>query len=322
MTYKFILSSSVLILGQFAFAGFSIFAAETNAFSQGGNTAAYGGIQRYNFASNNAPAIAGPGVAASALHDPAGLVYRNNNLYVMNRHGNTIGQGSVQKMAWNGSSLGAPTTIATQSSPAYQGFHGGNFAPNGDLFQTTVSNGTRRYRDTGSGYVDIGGVASGDVRDAWVSPDGKKLWETTAGGQLRVTDILANSFGGTTIVSIGGGALHQMARRGNSIYATVFQSGQVRRIDFDANYMPTGHTAVASSSSALGIAFSPDGNEMFVSGHQSNQIERFGFSSGLWISNGNFATGHNMGYLAMVPEPASMIALAAGAALLLRRRKN
>ncbi|HLO97625.1 MAG TPA: hypothetical protein VK171_03430, partial [Fimbriimonas sp.] len=254
-----VLISVVFGAASLASAQHTLFAAESVSGSLGGNTSLYGGLQQYDFASTGGAFVAGPGLTPGQLNDPVGVFFSGSSLYVGNRHGNNQGLGSVQKFSWDGSSLSGGATVATQSSSSFQGFHGFTFAPNGDMFVTTVNGGTRRYRDSGSGLVDIGGTSSGAVRDAWISPDGSKLFETTVGNTIVVTDVLANSFGSSSSFGVAGSnAMHQMAFRGGSLYVTGFNSSTVHQISLDGSYNPVSSSIVANINAALGIAFSPD----------------------------------------------------------------
>ena len=320
-----ICSALVVLLTQGALAQFTLFAAETNSGSLGGDTAHYGGVQQYDFASTGGSFVAGGGLAAADLHDPVGLVVRNSKLYVSNRWGNTQGKGSVQDFDFDfgTKTLSGGATVAVQTTAASQGFHGFQFAPNGDLYVTTVSNGTHRYRDTGSGYTEIASVANGAVRDVWISPDGKKMITSGVGNALHITDIVGDGFGNSTDFTMSqANATHQMAFRGGSLYVTSFNSSKVIKVELDADYDPTSSSVLFDVSGAIGITFSPDGEEMFVSSHTGNFIQRYLDNGGTWTDNGKFDTGHNMGYLAAVPEPASMSVLGLGALALLRRRKK
>ena len=315
-----------LVANAGAFAQFTVFAAETVAGSVGGNTAAYGGVQQYNFTGNGSAATPGAGIAASQLSDAISPVFHNGQLFVGNRHGNTLGQGSIKRFDWNGVVASNGTTVVTAASAADQGFHGFAFAPNGDVFVNTVNNGTRRFRDPGTGFADIGGTSAAQARGALVSADGTKLYETIVGNDsIRVTEILANGFGASSNFNVAGAsAMHQLVMRNGKIMVTGFNSSTVHEVTLDASGMPTSSAIVANVPAALGIPFSPDGQEMFISGHTTNNLTRLTQSGNTWQSNGTIATGTNMGYLATaaVPEPGSFAVLGLGAAALIRRRRK
>lgn len=323
MNTRFVFISFGLLGAVASQASFTLFAAESTAGSNGANTSLYGGVQQYDFATTGGSATMGAGLAASTVHDPVGLRF-TGKLHVGNRFGNTLGQGSVQSFDWTGGALSGGTTIATASNPAYQGFHGFSFAPNGDLFVTTLSNGTRWYRDSGSGFVDIGGTGSGATRDALVSPDGKYLYETTTGNTLVVHQIGASSLTNVMNMGISGASsMHQMTWHAGAIYLTAFNSSSIHKVDLDSAYLPSSNSMVMNSTGAIGIAFSPDGQEMFVSSHTGNLISRYlSNGSGGWNANGTIGTGHNMGYLATTPEPGTWAALGLGAMAMLRRRRK
>lgn len=312
----------VLCFASGANAAFTLFASETPAGSLGSNTSAYGALEQYSISSSGGTATAGPGLPSSTLHDPSGLSFYNGHLFIANRHGNTLGLGSVQRADWDGSTLSNVTTVATQASPSDQGFHGIGFGPDGDLYITTVNNGTHRFRDSGSGYAQIAATSNGAVRDAWITPDGSKLFETTTGNAILVTQLTGSGFGGTTSFAVNGAsAMHQMTMMGGSLYVTGFNSGTVHKITLDGSFNPVSSTTVANSTGAIGIAFSPDAQEMYVSRHSIGDIERFSLSGSNWTSTGFILTGKSMGYLA-VPEPGVMLGWCAGlCSLLLFRRK-
>ncbi len=287
--------------------GYALFVAETTMGSLGGNTAAYGGVQRYNFTLSGAAATAGTGIPAGQLSDPVGLFYANSKLYVSNRHGNTLGQGSVKAFDWDGSALsGVGTTVATSTSGSYAGFHGLSVAGDGKLYVSTVNGGSRQFTPPGSPFPDTGGTTSYAGRDAWISPDGAVLIEAGTGGSVRVSDVSGNTFSNYTNFQIPGGTtFHQLTYQGGSLYCAGFSSSTVHRVDLGVNFKPTGSTQLFNLANGIGIGFSPDGNEMYVSGHTTNRINRYVIGgNGSWIDNGAIATGHNMGYIAVIPTGA------------------
>ncbi len=298
-------------LSSFASADFTIFAAEAITGSLGGNTALYGGVQRHDFVLAGGASVLGTGIPSSQLADPAGVFFQGGKLHVSNRHGNTLGLGSIRSFDWDGSNLSAGTVIASSSVAGFQGWHGSTVAPNGDIFVSTVVGGSRRFRDTAGTFSDIGGTSLAQVRDVMVSPDGTKLIETVIPSTLRVSNIVpgSTSFNSSFVVS-SANAMHQMTMRGGALYTTSFNAGKVHKVELNSSFLPVSSSVILSVESPIGICFSPDGNEMFISGHTTNRISRFVISGiGTWIPNGFIATGKNMGYLATVnrPGPAARI---------------
>lgn len=306
----------------FAQAQFTLFAAESAAGSLGGNTSLYGGIQQYDFATTGGSASVGSGMAASALHDPAGLRMVGNQLYAGNRWGNQSGQGSVSRFNFDGSNLTFDIEVTGNSQSAIHGIDVNSVT--GELFTSGSNNGVRRFLPSGGSFTANGGYNNGDLRDVLVSADGTKIYQTLINSVIRVTDLTTNT--NTDFTVSGSAAMHQMALHGGSLYVTSFQTGTVHKVVLDGSLMPVSSSAVVNVNSAIGLAFSPDGQEMFVSGHQTNLVSRFlADGNGGWTANGSIATGHNMGYLATygaVPEPGSMVLLGLGAVAFARRKRK
>ena len=306
----------------FAQAQFTLFATETTSGSLGGNTSLYGGIQQYNFATTGGAATAGPGVDASLLHDPAGLRAAGNSVYVGNRWGNQAGQGSVQEFTFDGAGLNFSQDI---TGNGLQRTHGLGINPiTGELAAVNAGNGgASRFLPSGPGFTSNGSWSGGDWRDLIFSADGTKAYVTELNSTIRVIDVATGT--STTFGVSGASAMHQMAWNNGSLYVTSFNSSSVHRVDLDASGDPVSSVVVATPAAAIGIAFSTDGQEMFVSGHTSDTIFRFLNNNGVWDANGTIDTGHNMGYLAVVdsvPEPGTMALLGLGAMAALRRKKK
>lgn len=319
LTLKFASVTALVGFAVFGNAQFSLFATESQNGSLGGNTSLYGGIQQYNFASTGGVAVAGPGIASSVVHDPVGLRSMGTTVFVGNRFGNQANLGSIQQFTFNGTGLTFNQDI---TGNGLQRVHGVDVNPvSGELYGVNIfSAGVSRFLPSGGSFNPNGMISGGDWRDVLASPSGNKLYTTELNNVIRIHDIVTNT--NTTFTVSGSNAMHQMAWHNGAIYVTSFNSGTVHRIDLDANGNPTGSSIVVNSPSAIGIAFSPDGQEMFVSGHTTNDINRYQFSGNAWSLTGTINTGHNMGYLAVVPEPGTMVLLGAGAFAMLKRRRR
>lgn len=286
-----------------ASAQYTIFAAETPAGNLGGNVAAYGELKAYHVATAGGAATVANGLPSTELSDPIGVVGMYGRLYISNRHGNTLGQGSLKTYEWNGTNLTSGVTIATAAQTSHQGFHGFSFSPSSDLFMSTNAGGSRRFRDMGAGYADIDGTNSGSPRDVWVAPDGSAVIESMANGQLLWRPVSGGSMGAPISFQVTGAALHQMAYSGGFLYVTSFGVGLIHKVTLDANFKPIATSDLIVVPNAIGVCFSPDGQEMFVSLHNTtNGIMRYLNNAGTWVPNGSIATGKSMGYVTTVAD--------------------
>lgn len=172
----------------------------------------------------------------------------------------------------------------------------------------------------------MGTLLSGPFRDVFFSGDGMIMYATqgVTGNLIRYNFSDSSS---TSYNIAGTSGLHNGNWRGDHLFVSDFGSNKVMDIAFDANGAVVSSTVAATVSGAIGVCFSPDQTEMFVSSHTGNSITRFLYNSGTsaWDFESVINTGVAMGdieTIAPVPEPASLAVLGLGALALLRRRKK
>lgn len=304
-------------------AGFKLLVTETQAGSNP-NPMSWQGVRQFDIAGSGGMATPIAGIPANQLSDPAGLALdANGKLFVGNRHGNS-NPSTVSRFNYN-VDTGAATADGNISGNSLFGVHGVAFNPvNGEMFAANVGGPVSRFTFDGMGNaVANGTVGAGLKRGVAVSATGDRLYMTTAGNVIQRFD-LAGNMALPDIVVPGAFGLHDMSwGPGGDLYAADFGSGQVYRVSFDGMQNPTVDGVAAMAATAIDVAFSPDGAEMFVSGHTSGLISRFSYNMGMdtWTPNGSINVGVNMGaLLVVVPEPATLSLAAAAVALLARRK--
>jgi hypothetical protein len=109
--------------------------------------------------------------------------------------------------------------------------------------------------------------------------------------------------------------------RNNKVWVASDSGNKVLRYNMDGSFVDEFVTSGSGGlSGASGMAFGEDGF-LYVSSWRNNLVLKYSELDGSY--QGIFASGLNgPTYLTVVPEPASMLGLAAGVAILLRRRRN
>ncbi|MFN8219959.1 MAG: PEP-CTERM sorting domain-containing protein [Fimbriimonadales bacterium] len=278
----------------------------------------WGGVRRYDVSGSGGTITQGVGIAKQLLSDPAGLALGpGGELFVGNRHGNS-NPSSVSRFLYDGTNYVPNGTITGNS---LFGSHGLNFSPTGELFVANVNGPVSRFLPSGGNYVANGNLNSGSARDVFFSSNGQYAYVTNAGSSLAKFDVATGSFLSTLGIA-GSSGVHNGNWLGNALYLAANSSGTVHRLTFDANGDIATSDIVASVSDAISLDFSPDGQEMFVAGHRTGNITRFGWDGSHWNQTDVLNVGVNLGDIQVVPEPGSLMALAAGSILLLLRRRT
>lgn len=321
---RILVSLAAIAMVAVSFADYELYVSESPAGPGNQNPNTWGGVRRYNI-DGAGVASAMSGIAKTQVFDPQSMVFNaSGELFISNRHGNTQAS-SVGRFIRDGSNNWVSNGSVTGNS--LFGVHGTTFNPiTGEMFAGNVNGPISRFTDSGGTYTPNGTINSGAVRDVIASTDGNFVYVSTLGSTLRRFNIALNSF---IDYSIGTTLVHELSWRNGDLYGASFSGGSagVYKFTVDGTGAITATTQVASVANAIGVAFSPDGNEMFVSQHASgDSIMRFSFNNGTqnWDPNGSIFVGTSLGSVRTyaVPEPATLFALAGLIPLLRRRRKQ
>lgn len=309
------------VCASFSNAQYRLLVTETSV----GAVGPWGGVQRYNVSNAGGSMTLGNGILSGALSDPGGLARRaNGELFVGNRHGNAAAS-SVSRFKYD-SGTDSYVSNGTISGNSLFGTHGINFSNSDELFASNVNGPISRFTFSGDTASANGTMGSGPSRDVLFSQDGKWTYVTQGvTGSLVKYNTVTGAFVSTLSVS-GAGGLHWGSWRNDELFISDFATGKVFSVKFDSNGDILSSSQVVNVTGAVGVAFSPDGNEMYVSGHTTGLISRYLFSSGNWVANGSIDTGKNLGDImvdaAPVPEPATLAVLGLGLLAVRKRRMS
>ncbi len=271
-----------------------------------GDMATWSGVLQFSVTGDGAALVAEPGLAASALADPAGLAFRSttSEIFVGNRHGNNAADGtpgSISRYAYD------QTTHALVPEPAIlgnglAGVHQVTFSPTtGELFAANVNTAVSRFTFDATGTaIPNGTIASGPTRGVLVAPDGKRLYVSGASATIRQFDLATGTeLPATTLTTAGD--LHFFALRLGELYVAALDDNKVYRYRLDANDDLT-YVDATDAASPIGIAFSADGSEMFVTGHRTvDLLQRYTYDGTTWQPAGTQDLGSSLAGIVIVP---------------------
>ncbi len=233
-----------------------------------------------------------PSLPTTEVFDPAGVAFRSaSDLFIGNRHGNVLGQGSLSRFSLSPDGATA-TFVSNFTYPGMVGVH--EMAYNAEIDEmlvATVGNGVFRFRFDGAGQLQF---RSHFMQGQWargvaMHPNGQFAYVTAASNRIRVFRL--NADGSVTelasVFPAGASNLHffQLSPDGRHVYVADISSSKVFRLRISTfGEMAVDQTTDAPA--AVDVAFSPDGLEMYVGNHFQGGINRFSYNVGTdsWTS--------------------------------------
>lgn len=275
---------------------FLLFVTESPPGPDNQNPTVWRGVQRYGLTGSGAEMVAGANIDKDAVADPAGLAYSEtlSEIFVGNRHGNVSADGTAGSISRFQYDKGTQTLTpnGTITGNGLNAVHQLVFHPTtGDLFAANYKGGVSRFTfGSGGEAIPDGTLSDGVSLGVAVSPDGSKLYVTTSSNLIRQFNLLNDTeLPSVTLPTTAN--LHYLEVHDGELYAAALFDNKIYRFTIESDTLTLRDNFVASS--PVGIAFSPDGLEMFVSGHLSSDlINRFAYDSvqDSWTSSGSIST--------------------------------
>jgi len=285
-----------------------LFVAQSPPGPQNGDPATWSGVLQFSISGDFAATVPETGIAKTALEDPSSVAFRSESseLFIGNRHGNNAADGVAGSISRYHYDQGSHALVAATeiTGNGLAGVHQIAFSPtSGEMFAANVATGVSRFTFDAGGTVTANGMISDTAtRGVFVTPDGKRLLVTAATTAIRVFDLATSAELPATTVS-GQGGLHYFAYRLGDVYVAGLYDNAVYRYHLDANDDLVFVQLIAAQA-PIGVAFSADGAEMFVSGHLTvDLLQRYTYDAGsdTWMPSGTMDLGSSLGGLALVP---------------------
>lgn len=267
------------------------------------------GVRKFHLSGSGGVVGERPGIDKSQLSDAAGVTMAGQKLFVGNRHGNS-GAASVDRFSYD-VNTDTFTKDLRITGNSLSGVHEVAVRPGGELLAINVNNGFSRFLDSLGTPTANGTALSGtQARGIYVNAADTFAYVAQGINSNLIRYNLAN--GQATSYSIpNGSGMHFGTWLGNDLVIASFNESRIIRIPFDANGAPLTPTILVQSTSALSVAFSPDGKEMYAGNHYTGLISRYLFDNTLqqWLPNGSFQSGTSFGDLAVLPTVPSEVTL-------------
>jgi len=267
------------------------------------------GVLRFDIAKPFDPAVrksgGGQDIDKSLVSDPSGIFFAKKTVqvWVGNRYGDTA-QGSVVRFDYHQNT----ETFSLTMKPPISGnnanaIHQIALNPNEDrLFTATNSSALPTFKWVNGDWVPDVTLCEGGswTRGVVVSPDGKRLYVTTAHSEIRQFDLSNNDVELAKIYPKDGNQsatnLHYMTIHcadaqcsapvlyvGDAGNPSVSGTGGIWRFKIENNNDLTFVDRTDPGSGTFSVALSPDGDEMFAgSSYNGKQIKRYKNNNGTW----------------------------------------
>jgi WD40 repeat protein len=288
-------------------APFELFVTQSPPGPQNTDPANWSGVLQFHLTANGGVLNPGGGIDKTNLDDPAGLGFRpaTSELFVGNRWGNSS-PSSISRFIYD------PVTRrlipnGTITGNSLFGVHQITFSPvTGEMFAANFGNGVSRFTfDTNGTALANGVIGSGSMRGVAVSPDGLRLYASSVSSVIRQFDLTTGAELAGVIVPSGVGGLHFFQVQAGRLYVAAPSDNCVYCYLIGTNDDLTLVDAITNTLAAIAVTLSPDGQDMFVSGHKtSDLIYRFAHNpqNDTWTDMGTVDTGSSLGGILAIPS--------------------
>jgi DNA-binding beta-propeller fold protein YncE len=174
------------------------------------------------------------------------------------------------------------------------------------MFAANYGNGVSRFTFDANGNALVNGmIGSGTMRGVAVSPDGRRLYASSVSSVIRQFDLATGAELAGVVVPSGIGGLHYFQIVAGRLYVAAPSDNCVYRYLIGTNNDLTLVDSITNTLAAIAVTLSPDGQEMFVSGHKvSDLIYRFEYhpQNDSWTDLGTVDTGSSLGGILTIPS--------------------
>ncbi len=286
---------------------FSLFVTQSPPGPLNGDPATWQGVLHYHAADSGSELTPETAVPKEAVADPAGLGFRasTHEVFVGNRHGNNRNS-SISRFRFDFATRNLVPNGTITGNGLY-GVHQLAFNPvSGEMFAANVNSGVSRFTfDAQDNPVAHGIIGNGPARGVAVSPDGRRLYVTMGiNDTIRQFDLATGAELPSVKVPTGIGGLHYLRIHRGDLYVAALSDDRVYRYHLDAanNLVLLGYLPMNDPAD---VDFSPDGQEMFVTGHRSSDLIyrfRLNADAATWAEVSALDSGSSLGAVLVIPD--------------------